>query len=250
MASTASALKRTSERQTLGPIGSERHRQPSPPPHRLGTTGGEVGWPDSLFSPFPGDGPFYCFDGAEFLETVSAAANRGRRRPRTGTWSRLPGILGHPTPGKARLSKDRECAEGGSLPRDDQSANIRGGSFATSATNKRSCQASKGTCLFCRDLSASESTWEDEPALDGSGGRGTRPLLVQLHPPKAFGSKTSGPYWPQELEDGGWPMRAGPVILPWEAQLPGPPGRSKAEDVDPFQAVEDLTAQDPSGGPL
>ena len=110
----------------MGPIGSEGRRQPSPPPHRLGTTGGEVGWPDSLFSPFPGDGPFYRVDGAEFLETISAAANRGRRRPRAGTWSRLPGILGHPTPGKARLSKDRGCAEGGSPFRDDQPANIRG----------------------------------------------------------------------------------------------------------------------------
>ena len=203
MASTASALKRTYEGKTLGPIGSERHRQPPPPPHRLGTTGGEVWWPDSLFTPFPGDGPSYRFDGAEFLENVSAAANRGRRRPRAGTWSRLLRILNHPTPGKARLSNDRECAEGDSLPGDDQSADIRGGSFATSATIKLPCRASKGTCLLCRDLSASESAGLDKPALDGSGGRGTRPLLVQLQPTKAFGSKTSGPgKW--RTVDGRW----------------------------------------------
>ena len=97
MASTAASLKRTSERQTLGPIGAERRR--------LGTTGGEVGWPDSRFSPFSGDVPFYSFNGAEFLESISSAASRGRRRPRAGTWSRLPGILGQPTPGKAKLSR-------------------------------------------------------------------------------------------------------------------------------------------------
>ena len=39
-------------------------------------------------------------------------------------------------------------------------------------------------------------------------------------------------------------MRAGPVILPRETQLPGPPRTSKAKDVDPFQAVEELTARD------
>ena len=39
-------------------------------------------------------------------------------------------------------------------------------------------------------------------------------------------------------------MRAGPVILPWEAQLPRPLGRSMARDVDPFQAVEELMARD------
>ena len=39
-------------------------------------------------------------------------------------------------------------------------------------------------------------------------------------------------------------MRAGPVILPWEAQLAGPPRMSMAKDVDPFQAVEELTARD------
>ena len=33
-------------------------------------------------------------------------------------------------------------------------------------------------------------------------------------------------------------------ILPWEAHLPGPPGTSKAEDVDPFQVVEELTTRD------
>ena len=75
MASTSAALKCTSEGQTLGPIGSERRRQSSPPPHRL-TNGGEVGWPDSQFSLFSGDGPFYSFDVAKFLESISGAASR------------------------------------------------------------------------------------------------------------------------------------------------------------------------------
>ena len=35
-------------------------------------------------------------------------------------------------------------------------------------------------------------------------------------------------------------METGPVIPPWDTQLPGPPSTSKAEDADP----DDLTALD------
>ena len=225
MASTLAALKRTSEGQTLEPIGSEQRRQSSPPPHRL-TNGGEVGWPDSQFSPFSGDGPFYSFDGAKLLESISVAASRGKRKPSAGgTWSRLPGILGRPTQSKARLARSRIAVEGDSPSRDPQPTESGDRPFATPAPNKRSCRATKGPCLFCKDHSASESAGEDEPALDGSGGRGSRPLFVHLQPPKAFGSKTSGPcrFW--ELEDSGWPVKPVPVLLPWESNLPRPLGR-------------------------
>ena len=89
-----------------------------------------------------------------------------------GTWvaSRLPGVLGLLGPGQARLTRDRDCAKGAKgLPRDELSANLRGGSFTASATDMWSCQATKGTFLFCRDLSAFESPGEDEAALDRSG---------------------------------------------------------------------------------
>jgi hypothetical protein len=117
MAPTAPAPQHTPEGKTFSPIWSERHWLLSPPPHRLKTARGEVRWPDSQLSPFPGDGPCYRFDGSEFLDSISAAATRGRRRPRAGAWatSRLPGVLGRLVPGQARLN-DRECGEGETHP--------------------------------------------------------------------------------------------------------------------------------------
>ena len=223
MASTALALKRTSKGQALGPIGSERRRQSSPPPHRLGTTGGEVTWPDSLFYHFRVMVPSTALTVPSFWRPFQRKPTGEGGGQGLGAWlsSKLPGVLRHPNPGKARLSRDKDCAEGGSLPRDNRSADTRGGSLATSAI--------KVTCLFCGDLSDSESAGKDESALDRSGGRGTRPLLMKLQPPKALCSKTSAPCRPRELEGGGWPIWTGPAILPWEAQLPGSPRSSKAK---------------------
>ena len=72
---------------------------------------------DSRLSPFPVDGPCYRFNRSEFLDSISAAATRGRRRPRAGAWetSRLPGVLGRLGPGQAWLN-DRECSEGETHP--------------------------------------------------------------------------------------------------------------------------------------
>ena len=35
-----------------------------------------------------------------------------------------------------------------------------------------------------------------------------------------------------------------PVLLPWEPSLPRPPGAPRHEEIYPFQAMEELTAQD------
>ena len=110
-----------------------------PPVHgRAGT--GEAGWPDTRFPPFPGDGPFFDIDGAEFLEGLSAAAIRGRRKPRAGgTWTRQPGILCKPTPGRSRSARIRGGAEGGSPSRDAQPTKVGDDPFATPAPDKQSC---------------------------------------------------------------------------------------------------------------
>ena len=167
MASITAASKRTSEGQGLGAIESERGRQPLPPVHgRVGT--GEAGWPDAQFPQFPSDGPFFDIDGAVVLEGLSAAAIRGRRKPRAGsTWAKLPGILGKPTSGRPRPARGRGGTEGGSPSRDAQPTEVGDNPFATSGPEKQSCRAPKDSCLCCKDHSASESAGEDQPALDG-----------------------------------------------------------------------------------
>ena len=158
--------------------------------------------------------------------------------------SRLPGVLGRLGPGQARSNRDRECGKGQGLSREELSTDLRGGSFMASTTDGQSCQATKGTCLFCKDLSAFESAWEDDPALDGPEGKHARPLPSYLQPPKAFAPKTGVSCRPRDLEDCRWPMETGLVFPPWDTQLPGPPSMSKAEDTDP----NNLTALDLRGG--
>ena len=95
----------------------DRSRQSLPLAH--GQTGaGEAGWPDAPVPLFPTEGPFFELDGTVVLEGLSAAANRGRRKPRAGsTWSRAPGFLGIPAPGGPRPARRRGAVEGGSRTR-------------------------------------------------------------------------------------------------------------------------------------
>ena len=98
--------------------------------------------------------------------------------------------------------------------------------------------------MCCKDHSASESAGEDKPALDGPLSRGTRPVFVHLQPLESFGPKTTRPSRSWELESGRWPVRLVPVLCPWEPTNPGLPGSPRHKEIDPFQAVDNLTARD------
>ena len=69
---------------------------------------------------------------------------------------------------------------------------------------------------------------------------GIRPLLVE----ESFGPKTTRPGRSWELEGGRWPMKPVPVLCPWEPGNLGPPGTPRHEEIDLFQAVDELTARD------
>ena len=61
-----------------------------------------------------------------------------------------------------------------------------------------------------------------------------RPLRPQNHTPGGS----------LELESDRWPLNPAPVFCPWELGNPGPHGDPSHKETDPFQMVDELTAQD------
>ena len=244
MAATAVASKRTSEGQALGAKGLDRSRQSLPLAH--GRTGaGEAGWPDAPVPQFPTEGPFFELDGTVVLEGLSAAATRGRRKPRAGsTWSRAPGFLGIPAPGGPRPARRRGAVEGGSPSRDTPPAEGGDDLFTTPGPDQQSCRPPKDPCICCKDCGASDSAGEDNPAMDRPWNGCPRPVFVHYQSRDPFGPKTTRPGRSWELESGRWPVKLAPALCPWEPGNPEPSGNPSHEEIDPFQVVDELTARD------